>query len=342
MLTTTVMWYLKILVLLFGATQTSAEGDNMSSSGEHYLFNDLFRTYNRHIRPVTRSNEITYVFFEIALLNLIKLDTRNQVLMTNSEMIMKWYDHHLKWDPEEYENTTTIRVPYNDIWYPDVILYNTGDTSYRNAIYNTNAIIKYTGEVELVSHAMLTSTCDIEILYYPFDEQNCKQHFASWTYDSSKIKLVQGPAEISEYEQHPEYFLEDYYSEISEQHDPCCELPFSTLTIHVRVQRRSLFAVYFYIVPGTIVNLCGLMVFILPAEAGEKVSLATNALLAMMVFLMAMTQDIPPTEHVPLIGKYYGVCIGLLAFNIGVSVVVLRVHFSDADTVPPFVRWVRQ
>ena len=46
------------------------------------------------------------------------------------------------------------------------------------------------------------------------------------------------------------------------------------------------------------------MVFSLPAESNEKIGLGINALLAMIVFLMAMTQRLPPTQMIPLAGMY--------------------------------------
>lgn len=45
------------------------------------------------------------------------------------------------------------------------------------------------------------------------------------------------------------------------------------------------------------------MVFSLPAETGEKVGLGINSMLAMIVFLMAMTENLPPTDKLPLAGK---------------------------------------
>ncbi|XP_066940294.1 neuronal acetylcholine receptor subunit alpha-2-like [Macrobrachium rosenbergii] len=262
--------------------------------------------------------------------------------MTNTEMIMKWNDSFLRWNPADYNNTTVIRVPYEVVWYPDIILYNTADSNYRLGMIATNAIISYTGEVELIFHAIFQSTCDIDISWYPFDQQDCKMHFASWTYDSTKLRLVQAPADLSQYNPHPEFYLENFYSELYEAQDPCCASPFSTVVYHVQLQRRTMFAIYFFIMPGTIVNICALLTFLLPSESGEKISLATNALLAMMVFLMAMTQDIPPTEQVPLIGRYYGGCIFLLSLNIAASVYSLRCFFtSDARMSRPLCMLLR-
>lgn len=45
------------------------------------------------------------------------------------------------------------------------------------------------------------------------------------------------------------------------------------------------------------------LVFSLPVESGEKVGLGINAMLAMMVFLMAMIENLPPSENIPLAGQ---------------------------------------
>ena len=48
----------------------------------------------------------------------------------------------------------------------------------------------------------------------------------------------------------------------------------------------------------------GMLVFVLPPESGEKVSLALTAVLAMTMFQLVIAESIPPTsEVVPLIGK---------------------------------------
>ncbi|XP_045593045.1 neuronal acetylcholine receptor subunit alpha-9-II-like [Procambarus clarkii] len=249
-------------------------------------------------------------------------------------MILQWKDHFLSWDPASFNGTEVIRVPYKDIWYPDVILHNTADSNYELGILNTNAKIKYTGEVQLASHAFFQSTCDVNTFWYPFDQQDCQLVFASWTHTTDEVELVMGKADLSEYSPHPEYYLEDFYSVTTQVHDPCCLKPFTFVTYHLQLQRRTMFAVFFFILPGAVVNTCALMTFMLPAESGEKVSLATNALLAMMVFLMSMTQEIPPTESVPLIGRYYGGCILMLGINIVTSVFSLRCHYHSSSPVP--------
>ena len=59
----------------------------------------------------------------------------------------------------------------------------------------------------------------------------------------------------------------------------------------------------YYIIHNFIIFLLAVLVFSLPAEAGEKVGLGINSMIAMIVFLMAMTENLPPTQKIPLAGK---------------------------------------
>ena len=35
-----------------------------------------------------------------------------------------WLDYMLRWDPRKYGNTSVIRLPYTEVWRPDILLYN--------------------------------------------------------------------------------------------------------------------------------------------------------------------------------------------------------------------------
>lgn len=49
--------------------------------------------------------------------------------------------------------------------------------------------------------------------------------------------------------------------------------------------------------------LAALLVFYVPSESGEKVTLGISALLSMTVFLMTIRESLPPTEKTPLISE---------------------------------------
>lgn len=45
----------------------------------------------------------------------------------------EWSDYKLRWNPEEFENVTSIRIPSELIWRPDIVLYNKWVLQWTNA-----------------------------------------------------------------------------------------------------------------------------------------------------------------------------------------------------------------
>ena len=51
----------------------------------------------------------------------------------------------------------------------------------------TKATLKYDGRVEWKPPAIYKSSCEIDVEYFPFDEQTCVMKFGSWTYDGFQV-----------------------------------------------------------------------------------------------------------------------------------------------------------
>lgn len=52
----------------------------------------------------------------------------------------------------------------------------------------TKAILHYTGKVLWTPPAIFKSSCEIDVRYFPFDQQTCFMKFGSWTYDGIQVK----------------------------------------------------------------------------------------------------------------------------------------------------------
>ena len=63
------------------------------------------------------------------------------------------------------------------------------DGNYEITINNTKAELSASGRVSWTPPAVYKSYCQIDVEYFPFDEQNCIMKFGSWTYDDRNVRV---------------------------------------------------------------------------------------------------------------------------------------------------------
>lgn len=54
----------------------------------------------------------------------------------------------------------------------------------------TKAILHHTGKVVWKPPAIYKSFCEIDVEYFPFDQQTCFMKFGSWTYDGYTVSTM--------------------------------------------------------------------------------------------------------------------------------------------------------
>ena len=74
--------------------------------------------------PVEDAHESVNISLQMALYSIVDMNERDQMLTTNCEIITKWSDIFLTWDPVKYNNITDTRLPWDRVWTPDIVLYN--------------------------------------------------------------------------------------------------------------------------------------------------------------------------------------------------------------------------
>lgn len=185
----------------------------------------------------------------------------------------------------------------------------------------------------------------MDITYFPFDYQNCSMKFGSWTYDKAKIDLVLIGSKVN---------LKDFWEsgewEIIDapgyKHDikyNCCEEIYPDITYSFYIRRLPLFYTINLIIPCLLISFLTVLVFYLPSDCGEKVTLCISVLLSLTVFLLVITETIPSTSLViPLIGEYLLFTMIFVTLSIVITVFVLNVHYRTpmTHTMPSWVRTV--
>jgi nicotinic acetylcholine receptor len=225
-----------------------------------------------------------------------------------------------------------------------------------------NAMIIHNGSVFWPIPTRLKSTCQIDVSYFPYDEQECKLKFGSWTYNGYQVSIEErsNAIELSNYVPNGEWDLLDTSYQVNIVRYPCCPEPFPDITFYVRIRRRVLYYLYSVVFPCVMLSILTLLVFCLPPESGEKIALGITVLLAFSVFMLAIAESMPETsEYIPLISKsnllflkkefffffiaglYLTAVMAMTSVSVMMTVFVLNLHYrGPKKNEIPF--WLQQ
>ncbi|KAJ7985985.1 hypothetical protein DPEC_G00346130 [Dallia pectoralis] len=314
-----------------------------SADSEERLMDSLLGKdrYNKLIRPAVNRTERVTVKLQVSLAQLISVNEREQIMTTNVWLTQHWDDYRLSWDPAQYDGIDKLRIPSRHIWLPDIVLYNNADGTYEVTVF-TNAIVQFNGSIFWLPPAIYKSACKIEVKHFPFDQQNCTLKFRSWTYDHTEIDLVlkSGVASMDDFTPSGEW---DILALPGRRTVNPMDPTYVDLTYDFIIKRKPLFYTINLIIPCVLITSLAILVFYLPSDCGEKMTLCISVLLALTVFLLLISKIVPPTSlDVPLIGKYLMFTMVLVTFSIITSVCVLNVHHRSPSThtMPTWVKVV--
>ncbi|XP_027705877.1 neuronal acetylcholine receptor subunit alpha-4 [Vombatus ursinus] len=311
---------------------------------EERLLKKLFSGYNKWSRPVANISDVVIVRFGLSIAQLIDVDEKNQMMTTNVWVKQEWQDYKLRWDPMDYENVTSIRIPSELIWRPDIVLYNNADGDFA-VTHLTKAHLFYDGRIKWTPPAIYKSSCSIDVTFFPFDQQNCTMKFGSWTYDKAKIDLVSMHSHVDQldYWESGEWVIINAVGNYNIKKYECCAEIYPDITYSFIIRRLPLFYTINLIIPCLLISCLTVLVFYLPSDCGEKITLCISVLLSLTVFLLLITEIIPSTSLViPLIGEYLLFTMIFVTLSIIITVFVLNVHHRSprTHTMPAWVRRV--
>ncbi|XP_056242009.1 neuronal acetylcholine receptor subunit alpha-4b [Seriola aureovittata] len=311
---------------------------------EERLLQDLFVHYNKLSRPVENTSDTVLVHFGLSIAQLIDVDEKNQMMTTNVWVKQEWNDYKLRWNPEEYENVTSIRIPSEIIWRPDIVLYNNADGDFA-VTHLTKAHLFHDGRIKWMPPAIYKSSCSIDVTFFPFDQQSCKMKFGSWTYDRAKIDLISMDSDVDQmdYWESGEWVIMNAVGKYNTKKYECCTEIYADITYYFIIRRLPLFYTINLIIPCLLISCLTVLVFYLPSQCGEKITLCISVLLSLTVFLLLITEIIPSTSLViPLIGEYLLFTMVFVTLSIIITVFVLNVHHRSPQThgMPHWVRRV--
>ncbi|VDI07844.1 neuronal acetylcholine receptor subunit alpha-10-like [Mytilus galloprovincialis] len=332
-----------LLLLLQSLVHSVIQGQNLTDeqrlfmTDEQRLLSVLMKHYSSETRPVFNASHPVVVRLGITLTQLFDVDERNQVLVLNIWLDQEWKDEKLLWDPADYNGLELLRIPCTKLWRPDIILYNSAN-DYTNKYMESLAMVGHDGNVFWPPIVKFRSTCQMDITYFPFDDQICKLKMGSWLYDGFQVDVTNRSVDIdlSNYVENGEWKLIDTKAIRNVVVYPCCPTPFPDVTFHIHIRRRTTYYMYNVIIPSAMLASLTLLGFWLRPDSGEKITLGLTVLLSLSVFMLLIAENTPATSfYVPLLGIYLITAMSFTSCSIIFSVLVSNIYMKGMhDPVP--------
>ncbi|XP_075438100.1 neuronal acetylcholine receptor subunit alpha-9 [Ascaphus truei] len=207
----------------------------------------------------------------------------------------------------------------------------------------TNVVIRYDGQIMWDSPAITKSSCKVDVSFFPFDGQQCRLTFGSWTYNGNQIDILNhlDTADLTDFVENVEWEMLGMPAKKNVITYGCCSEPYPDVTYTLILKRRASFYIFNLLLPCVMISFLAPLGFYLPADSGEKVSLGVTVLLALTVFQLLVAESMPPSENVPLIGKYYIATMTMITASTALTIFIMNIHHCGPEA-KPVPKWAKK
>lgn len=313
---------------------------------EQRLYNDLFSEYQPDTIPID-SNQPVIVNLQLYFIQLVSLDQVDQFITASVWLVQNWEDKRLVWDPNDYNNITTLRVNPVNIWIPDITLYNSADGKFQYAEELESQVkvrVFSDGTIRWTPLIVYTATCRMHLRYFPFDAQLCNLRFGSWVHDRSRldIKLSYNTSNLDEFiNNHVWYIVENPARKNLKTYSSDTTVEYVDVQFFFILIRNYEKYIMNILLPCIVFGILCAMAFYVPCDSGERLTLSLSILIAISVYQVLVADLMPKsTDQTPILSIFLTSLIFLVVISVIMTIIILRIYNTKFMTSPPkiFVR----
>ena len=260
---------------------------------------------------------------DFALVGINSFIDSEQTLTTTGYLTIKWTDQLLQWTSSTYNGISSILVPQNNIWRPDITLDNGMESKTGLGKKFIQTTVASDGSVTWSPYEVFQTSCSIDVAHFPFDSQKCDIKFVTWMNDDAKVKLDIGSAGFytSNFEENGKWNV-DIMSSSTELVNGK-----TTLVFTLNLTRKSAFYVLFLLLPAVLLSILNMFVFVLPASSGEKIGYTIAVFLSYALFYTILSETLPTnSDNVSTVASYLFLMMILATIAALLTITELRVY----------------
>ncbi|XP_056001877.1 neuronal acetylcholine receptor subunit alpha-6-like [Ostrea edulis] len=292
----------------------------------------LFETnvYDKTLRPSMDHSSATQLSVSFHLMSINRLDEVEKRLVSTAYLVVEWQDEFLTWNTSQYP-VYRLSLPQTMIWKPDLVLKN-GFTEFKElggSFYYV--LVKDDGVVKWKPYQVFESQCSIDVTYFPFDTQTCNIVFTLWSHTEYQVTVDTFDIVIDR----DEYQSNSVWEIVSTSQKRDSSTKNTVLTYSLRLKRKPSHFVQNIVLPILFLGILNILVFVIPADAGEKMSYSITVALGFMVFLTIISSELPAnSDTTPYISSYLQIQIIMGGVALVVSSLQLRLrHRNEGQKV---------
>ena len=140
--------------------------------------------------------------------------------------------------------------------------------------FKSNVLVYTDGTIIWLPPAIYQSSCQIDVTYFPFDQQRCVMKFGSWTFNGDQVALALYNnifhVDLSDYWKSGTWDIVDVPAYLNVHNNSKYNQPTETdISFHITIRRKTLFYTVNLILPTVLISFLCILVFYLPSEAGK-------------------------------------------------------------------------
>lgn len=258
------------------------------------LYKNITNGYQKEVFPTWNQTQPLDIYFTLAPLVLNSFYATEETISLTTAIYFMWDDLRLTWEPLLYGNKESITITTNDIWLPYIHMENSVDElkaiGHDAQFY---ARITHNGRVKWTPGGILRAKCPSDIRRFPFDTQTCQFIFAMWGVEVNDVRYIPVTDEAI-----MTYFTKnsDWTVTANRQF-----VRYKNITVEfifeLSIKRQPLYNIVVVILPTFVFALMNPLVFLLPVDSGERISLGMTILLSYEIFLTLVSNSVPASSN---------------------------------------------
>ncbi|XP_075693052.1 5-hydroxytryptamine receptor 3A-like isoform X2 [Rhinoderma darwinii] len=296
------------------------------------------------VRPVKDWRTPTTVYIDLSLYTVVSLDTSLQSLTTYNWFLMEWQNEFINWDPEDFCGMDKIVIPGQNLWLPDLYVYEMTEGSDNSPVI-PYFFISSDGFITDSKPLRIVSTCNLDIYKFPFDKQICNLTFGSYTHTVKDIIMLPklNSSEVNLNSQNVFVSKGDWaLLDISVTNTTLVSEGegYSQVIFKISIKRAPVVYIINLIIPSCFLVLLDIVSMFIQMGTGERLGFKITVVLGFSVLLLILNDMLPNSDNPPVLGIFCCVCLAVMVVStIGSIITSYMLMLSESQPIVP--AWIK-